>query len=231
MDAGNILPEGNITSAIDTIAKRNIFVDGYRGINDETTINGDFDWYKYAFIQYAQTYFACLAVYKDKVKEGLDCFKKINDMHANSPWNQALTYHADGEMSGLPYYMTTPASMFILEAMSGFIADVVNNYIKISPKLLDNNLKMPIFTPTAWYMLECEKLNNSFNIILNITKVIDEAVFFENIFIEYEGFYSAKNITVNGENRPYIDRRLDRLKIPYLFKPELGKTIKIEISD
>lgn len=174
MDLGDLLPADKISEALKTIYQRNIRLHDMKLMNDETTPEGDFYAYEYTFIQYDEVYYACLAIYRGMVEEGLDCFRRIYDATNHAPWNIGLTYKTDGRFEGLPYYMTNPASLFLLEALSGWVPDAVGGTIRFAPKMIDEkSLKLPLFSPSVWMQMEYQKNPEEEIYQLKVQKVLD----------------------------------------------------------
>ena len=130
--------------------ERNVKLNNMVIMNDETTPEGDFDGYGYTFVQYDEVYFGCLAIYYGFVDEGIEAFRRVYDATVGSPWNIVLTHFADGNRTGLPYYMTNPASFFIIEALSGFVPNLVSGSLRISPNIKESSVSMPLFSPKLW---------------------------------------------------------------------------------
>lgn len=227
MNLGELLPAGCVGEALDTIAKRNVFVPGFPGLNDETTERGGFDWYQYAFLPYAETYYACLAIYENRVDDGLRCFEKIAALHESTPWNVALTYQADGRRGGLPYYITTPASLYLLDALSGFTADVPGHAMTVSPKLPGGALRVPLFTPAAWYRLEASESTESLRLRLSVSRVYRAGVWFERIIWKDPRLYGAKAIRLNGE-AAQAEKRPEGVTVTLLWEPDERRPLELE---
>ncbi len=200
MDLSYILPEDMIKEAVKTITRQNIYIDGLPGMNDETTPEGEHDWFGYSFVQYDEVYYGCLAIYNGFFDEGIGCFKKVYEMNKHAPWNVPLTQHADGHIIGLPYYMTNPASFFLLEALSGYLPDVVNRRMKLSPNIgSQNNLKIPLFSPAIWIWLNYEQClyNRTFNI--KVLETIErEYVEFTQFTTEIPSGMEVKSLVCGG---------------------------------
>jgi len=147
---GDIFPKDMIRQSIKTMYERNVKLKNMVIMNDETTPEGDFDGYGYTFVQYDEVYFGCLAIYYGFVDEGIEAFRRVYDATAGSPWNIVLTHFADGNRTGLPYYMTNPASFFIIEALSGFVPNLVSGSLRISPNIKESSVSMPLFSPKLW---------------------------------------------------------------------------------
>jgi len=173
IDEGYQVPEEMVKKSIASMKKMNVELPGHLAISDETTPDGKLEWSAVSFIQYAETYYACLAIYNDMVDEGLQCLKKIHNVCYNinqHPWKTYLTYFAkNGKPTGLPWYMTNTASWFALNALTGFHYDAVRGSITIAPHLAtgEKHMKLPLFSPLFWSWLDYEKNENGeiFNII------------------------------------------------------------------
>jgi len=173
IDEGYQVPEEMVKKSINTMKKMNIELPGHLAISDETTPDGKLEWSASSFIQYAETYYACLAIYNDMVDEGLQCLKKIYNVSYNinqHPWKTYLTYFAkNGKSTGLPWYMTNTASWFVLNALTGFHYDAVKCSLTINPHLAagEKHVKLPLFSPLFWSWLDYKKNKNGeiFNII------------------------------------------------------------------
>ncbi len=111
------------------------------------------------FIQYAETYYACLATSIGMADTGLRFLAKIDRMAREvngRPWNVGLTVDPrSGRMIGLPWYMTNTASWFILNALTGLAADRITGKLTLAPKKLWNErLQVPLFLPECWAKLD-----------------------------------------------------------------------------
>lgn len=161
LDTPDGLPREKTAQALTTIARQNVDINGIRLMNDETTPEGDFYGYGYTFLQYDEVYYGCLAIYHDQVEAGLRVFEKVYDCTFENQWNIGLTWFTDGRFCGLPYYMTNPASLFLLDALSGWLPDVASESLKLFPHtaktvLSGNTLSLPLFSPEIWLHLDYE---------------------------------------------------------------------------
>ncbi|MBQ2720833.1 MAG: hypothetical protein IJF23_04780 [Clostridia bacterium] len=182
---GDIFPKEMINQAIRTIYERNVTLNNMKLMNDETTPEDDRDGYGYTFIQYDEVYFGCLAIYYGFIDEGLDVFRRVYDATVGSPWNIVLTHFADGNRTGLPYYMTNPASFFIIEALSGFVPNLVSGSLRINPNINENSLNLPLFSPKLWLDLDYEKSEYGEKFDLSVLRA-EENVCFKNFTTECE---------------------------------------------
>lgn len=174
MDLGDLLPTDKISTALRTIWNRNICFRDFKLMSDETTPEGDACGYHYTFIQYDEAYYGCLAITRGMVAEGLECFRRVWEVSHNAPWNIGLTYQTDGFFTGLPYYMTNPASLFLLDALAGWLPDASNRCLQIRLADPDQPLEMPLFSPKIWVWLSYQTEKG---IQLRIEKILDDAVF------------------------------------------------------
>lgn len=229
MDLGDILPKDKINETIKTVTKRNVEIKNIVGMNDETTPEGDFGGYGYTFAQYNEVYYGCLAIYNDFVKEGINCFKKVHNISVNSPWNVVLTYFTDGTFTGLPYYMTNPASSFILEALSGYVPNVAQRTLKIAPHIEGNSLSMPLYSPCLWLWLDYEKLQNQIAIKFKAIKIINKTVQFDKFITTILSDIKIKNITINNKQIDF-NHIGNRVELHYNFDMLQDKEFIININ-
>lgn len=153
VDVASGLPEDKTRKALQTVYRRNVDIPNVCIMNDETTPEGDFFGYGYTFLQYDEVYYGCLAIYHDLIREGLRVFEKVYQRTKDMQWNIGLTYYTDGRFCGLPYYMTNPASLFLLDALSGWLPDAANGILKVFPHT-GEPLRLPLFSPTLWLLLD-----------------------------------------------------------------------------
>lgn len=144
LDLGEILPSSYVEETFSTIAKRNLRLGDIKLMSDETTPEGDPAWFGYTFIQYDESYYACPAIRRGFVEDGLEVYRRIAALP--NPWNMGLTYFTDGKFMGLPYYMTNPASIALIEAYSGFLPDALRGVVHLAPVCEFENL--PLYAPT-----------------------------------------------------------------------------------
>ena len=164
------LPEDKTKAALQTIYKRNVDINNIVIMNDETTPEGDFFGYGYTFLQYDEVYYGCLAIYHDYLKEGLKVFEKIYQRTKDMQWNIGLTYYTNGRFCGLPYYMTNPASLFLLDALSGWMPDTANGILKLFPHTSED-LRLPLFSPTIWLMLDYQQTSEGSKYVIHKIKL------------------------------------------------------------
>jgi hypothetical protein len=125
---------------------------GERGLSDQggrrDTVPG--------FTQYPLAYLASPAIYCGNLTAGwrtvhaTEC--AIMQGARSNHFDQALTYGYDGSRSGLPYYMTAPASWNVLEALAGLRADRSTGELMLSPQG-EGALQLPVFLPQAWFCI------------------------------------------------------------------------------
>ncbi len=150
MDLGDLLPAEKIREALNTIWNRNVNFKNFTLMSDETTPEGDAYGFGYTFLQYDEVYFGCLAISRGMAEYGLECYRRIWEATKSSPWNIGLTYQTDGFFTGLPYYMTNPASLFMLDVLGGWLPDAVAGRLQIEPTNVEDELELPVFSPKVW---------------------------------------------------------------------------------
>ena len=157
-DLGNLLDPAKIRSALKAAFHLTVDPAGCRAFYDEVEKDGTPAWYGYAFFQYSQVYFGCTAIYEGLVEEGLRVFEKAHRVAYeinHNPWRTHLcVYGKNGKSTGLPWYMTNPASWFVLYALSGFLPDRAGKRLLLDPRM--DRLYMPLFAPTFWGWLSYE---------------------------------------------------------------------------
>lgn len=197
VDVESGLSKEKTKEALLTIAKRNVELNGMRLMNDETTPEGDFYGYGYTFVQYDEVYYGCLAIYQDLVEKGLDVFRRIEDCTKMQPWNVGLTYHTDGRFCGLPYYMTNPASLFLLDALGGWLPDAANQKLKLFPHTGQKNLSIPLFSPRLWLKLNYEKSEDHTVYDLDVIRTPNDTVEFRKLVLRAD--FIAQSVRIDGE--------------------------------
>ena len=177
MDLGDLVPADKIRQALRTVWNRNICFRDFALMTDEITPEGDPYGYGYTFLQYDEVYYGCLALSRGMREEGMECFRRIWAAASGSPFTAGLTYYADGTFSGLPYYMTNPASLFLPNALSGWLPDAVRGELRIKIASPDQPLELPLFSPRIWVWLSYRGEGRKVRYELRVLKVLEDAVF------------------------------------------------------
>lgn len=198
LDTPDGLAREKVSEALTTIARRNVDIRNIPLMNDETTPEGDFYGYGYTFLQYDEVYYGCLAIYLDQVEAGLKIFKKIYDCTRDTQWNVVLTWFADGRPCGLPYYMTNPASLFLLDALSGWLPDAAGKILKLFPHIRGNSLSLPLFSPRIWLRLDYQKGAAFADYFLEVLKVPGKAAPEFHTLI-FRADFTVCELLINGE--------------------------------
>ncbi len=95
-----------------------------------------------AWPQYAMIFVDCLALYLGEVEESLKRIQHFDEVVrtvAKAPWTTTLWHDASTGLpnwNSLDRYMNTPSAWFILNALTGFHADEVQNLILLDPHIL-----------------------------------------------------------------------------------------------
>lgn len=218
MDLGNLVPEDFIKMALKTIYKLNINLKG-NSMTDLIKPNGECAYSETAFLQYAETYFGCLAIHRGLINEGLKVFEKIDCAvkEKRCDWNVPLNM-TSGELSGLPYYMTNPASFFLLYALSGFVPDMVQKRLVLRPRLLPGKkaLHLPLLSTCFWGWLDYEEGKKVTYKVKLLKNNMNKDIWFDKVELSVPVGCRPKRVNINGrtfdewkmeENRIIINRK------------------------
>ena len=134
---------------------------------------------------YVETYFACTAAYRGLADEALEALRRIDHAVtgcAQSPWDAPLVWEGPGntQPGWGRWYMSNPASWFILPALGGVAFNALDGVMHLDPhfpsgigdgrELID----LPIFLPMAWLKLSARSLSDTLEIDLTLTRRITE---------------------------------------------------------
>jgi uncharacterized protein (DUF608 family) len=170
-----------MVSALEQIYRRNVLpLEGCPA--NEATADGktSFSW---PF--YVETYFACTACYWGNPSQGLEAFRRIfhaMDEVAHSPWDAPLVWEGPGNCT--PgwgrWYMSSPASWFILPALSGVVFNRLDSELWLNPHIpteIGNGSELkdlPLFFPEGWFQLSARIGTRSREYRLRLTRLIQE---------------------------------------------------------
>ena len=107
---------------------------------------------------YAETFFAAPAVMSGKISQGMELEKRFAatmEKHGRH-WDLPLMWggeQMDEPMWGRCWHMTTPASWFVLQALTGVIFDALTQTLTVRPRPWDTLKqlhKVPVFHPLFW---------------------------------------------------------------------------------
>lgn len=228
VDVPSGLPREKVKEALGTIYRRNVDIRNIAIMNDETTPEGDFFGYGYTFVQYDEVYYGCLAIYQDMVREGLKVFEKVYQRTKDMQWNIGLTYYTDGRFCGLPYYMTNPASLFLLDAMSGWLPDVANGVLKLFPHTDEDRIRLPLFSPQIWMQMTYEKGDACARYILEVLRLPQkEAVSFGKLVLRAD--FAAGSALVDGRAAAFRQEG-NRMTLDVVLECVKGRKICVEIK-
>ncbi len=111
--------------------------------------------YEGNYVWQSISYQACEAIYLGRIAAGLKIIKMIFDkgFYEGFPWDMDL-YGRAGFV-----YMSHPVIWAVLPALSGMFYNAAEESIVISPKVLagTDNIRIPVFFPKAWFMMEFNK--------------------------------------------------------------------------
>ena len=175
--AGPMWPAEHVDSSLRRIFALN--VEPWLAPADEVQPDGEPSYQGYCFIQYAEVYFGCTAIRRGLVEEGLRVFEQARRASyeiGKHPWKTYLCYFAkNGRGTGLCWYMTNPASWYLLEARSGFSVDAFDRTLRLGPRFLpgEKELSVPLFHPAGWLLATFSRSKNGTRVELTPRKVIN----------------------------------------------------------
>lgn len=178
------VPIGQISRALEQIYQRNVLpVEGCPA--NEAAPDGavSFSW---PF--YVETYFSCTACYWGEPGKGLEAFRRIyhavNEV-AQTPWDVPLVWEGPGNCT--PgwgrWYMSNPASWFILPALAGIVYNRLDSEIWLNPQIppeIGNGKEfkdLPLFFPGGWLQLSARTGLKSKEIHLRLTRLTQRLPF------------------------------------------------------
>lgn len=110
----------------------------------------------YGWLPYTQTYLASLLIHRGQADDGLACAATLDRMRRDQddPFRAVLYYDAATgrpTKGGYEWYMSTPASWFVLHALTGVWWDLAEHRIELFPSLPVSwmELRGPVFLPSA----------------------------------------------------------------------------------
>lgn len=128
--------------------------------------------YQGNYVWQSISYQGCEAIYLGRVAAGLKIIQMIFDKGylEGYPWDMNL-YGRAGFV-----YMTHPVIWGVLNALSGMFYNVMKETLIISPKNLSgyDTLRIPVFFPKAWFMLEYDRISRKVSI--NVIYSADSAL-------------------------------------------------------
>jgi non-lysosomal glucosylceramidase len=158
-----VLPTGHTRTALETIYRLNGNRDLYKLMPIQVRPDGSLPDRKYAWHawpQYSMVFVDCLALYlglREPALESLRAFDEVVRLLNRTPWATTLWYDARTgrpdfeEFMGLDWYMNTPASWWVLSALTGFAANEPAESITMGPGVAESTF--PVLTPRYWARL------------------------------------------------------------------------------
>ena len=163
-DLGDLLPRERIEAAITQMTRRNLACVPYSMANEHYPDGTHTASWPY----YSEVYYGANAIYENEADGGLECFEKIyklNHEYETSPWDAVLYY--GGKDNNEPvwgnFYMTNPASWFILPAVAGFAMNVPDGALVLAPNVprkIGGGKRLeawPLFMPQFWATVDHEQ--------------------------------------------------------------------------
>ncbi|MDF2538544.1 MAG: hypothetical protein K0S76_1565 [Herbinix sp.] len=169
LDLGDVLDKNRIKSSLQKMSEKNVGLAQYCPANEVSSDNSEVsDSWPY----YIETYYAANAVYEGMINEGLQAIENIHQAITvvdGSPWDAHLVYRDNGNSGRCwgKWYMTNPASWFMLPALGGFDYNAREARLMLTPNVPANwkELKnLPIFMPLFWGSVSAANNSASFTV-------------------------------------------------------------------
>ena len=139
--------------------------------------------HNYAWPQYSEVYYAANAMYEGRPDEGMRAVKKIYNAQYKrdgSPWDTSLKWAGDenDEPAWGRWYMTNPASWFLLQAITGVGVDHLRDTLTVAPNIPKEIgdgkklSKVPVFFPKFHATVDCTVGKRSRCIRLTVARLI-----------------------------------------------------------
>jgi len=178
---GDLLPAEHMRRALRYIAEKNVGLVKGCPANEVTPADGpSFSW-----PYYVETYALANMIYQGDVEAAVEGFRRI--YHAmyevdGSPWNATLVWEGEDntERGWGRWYMTQPASWFILPALAGFALDLLRGEMVLAPNPIpeDSTIRrlhqLPLFMPRFWATVDCEQRRGEIQTTFRVTRMIGE---------------------------------------------------------
>jgi len=122
-----------------------------------------------------EPYLGCEAIYNNYVDDGMETIRRLYFCiweENKSPWDESLCYDApNGRKGGLPTYMTSPTTWFVLDALGGTSIDIPAKRLYVSPRLTtgQTELHIPVYFSRFWGWLDYVPANHQ--LTLRVDKV------------------------------------------------------------
>lgn len=192
----SILPLDMMKTALSNIYKHTVNRDYYRLIPIKTTKDGKLvgrDMDEQAWPQYTMVFLDCLAIYLGLEEQGMDNIQRFNEAVceiSGTPWTTTLWHDSrTGFPCGgrLDRYMNCTSSLFILNALSGFHHDCINDYIVLGPncKQEREKLRLPLISSGYWAMLEVDTQKDKHILIIKFIKLFDNVIKISGIRVDF----------------------------------------------
>ena len=127
---------------------------GDNGITDQGGRRDETD----GFMQYPLAYLASASLYGGNPRSAWRLAevteRVITQPGVSTHFDQGLTYAFSGKRHGLPYYMTSPASWNMLEALAGLKADLGSGILSLSP-YISQKYRIPVFLTGCCFEMIC----------------------------------------------------------------------------
>ncbi len=193
---GFILDEERIKKAIKSMTQKNVDLVEYCTANE---VSEDNTFVSASWPFYTETYYAANAVYNGEIEGGLRSlekfYKAVYEVDG-SPWDVPLDWKGNGncERGWGRWYMTNPASWYILPALGGFNYNALEFELMLKPNIpasLGKLTNLPIFSPVFHAVMDAD----SSSTVLTVKSIIKGGA----VQVRTLAANPAREILINGK--------------------------------
>ncbi|NRA51735.1 MAG: hypothetical protein HRU12_21630, partial [Phaeodactylibacter sp.] len=181
---------------------------------------------------YAETYYAANAIYEGRVDEAMEMEKRFAKgmfQHSGQIWDARLRWRGEGNgtQDWGRWYMSTPSSWFVYQALAGVHYDGLTQILSVLPgdwSELETFVALPVFHPLFWGTIS----KNEDGWTLTVDKLLTEKALNINELITFD--QGAGKMAFNGQSIRYKTSRNDSGRMVYQTRMVIDKPGKITLT-